>query len=112
MRINRETRALSFSDCYWIKAENDPIRFEEISPYYKPFWDGSEAFAGQAAPTLYVGAVRPLKKGLFFKIGKYFFKMIPPVGNQTYMLQLLYYIFYRNPSCILLTEDGNDKKRS
>ena len=38
MRINRETRALSFSDCYWIKAENDPIRFEEISPYYKPFW--------------------------------------------------------------------------
>ena len=55
MRINRETRALSFSDCYWIKAENDPIRFEEISPYYKPFWDGSEAFAGQAAPTLYVG---------------------------------------------------------
>ena len=55
MRINRETRALSFSDCYWIKAEDDPIRFEEISPYYKPFWDGSEAFAGQAAPTLYVG---------------------------------------------------------
>ena len=55
MRINRETRALSFSDCYWIKATDDPIRFEEISPYYKPFWDGNEAFAGQAAPTLYVG---------------------------------------------------------
>lgn len=34
MRINRETRALSFSDCYWIKAEDDSIRFEEISPYY------------------------------------------------------------------------------
>ena len=49
-------------------------------------------------------------EGLFFKIGKYFFKIIPPVGNQTYMLQLLYYIFYRNPSCILLTKDGNDKK--
>ena len=55
-------------------------------------------------------SVRPLKKGLFLKIGKYFFKIIPPVGNQTYMLQLLYYIFYRNPSCILLTEDGNTKK--
>ena len=41
---------------------------------------------------------------------KTYIKMIPPVGNQTYMLQLLYYIFYRNPSCILLTEDGNDKK--
>ena len=55
MRINRETRALSFCDCYWLKAEDDPIRFEEISLYYKPFWNGSEAFAGQAAPTLYVG---------------------------------------------------------
>lgn len=55
MRINRETRALSFSDSYWIKATDDPIRFEEISPYYMPFWDGNEAFAGQAAPTLYVG---------------------------------------------------------
>ena len=55
MRINRETRALSFSDCYWIKAEDDSICFEEISPYYKPFWDGNEEFTGQAAPTLYVG---------------------------------------------------------
>lgn len=55
MRIDRETRALSFSDCYWIKAEDDPILFEEISPYFRPFWDGSQAFAGQAAPTLYVG---------------------------------------------------------
>ena len=36
--------------------------------------------------------------------------MIPPVGNQTYMLQLLYYIFHRNPNCILLIEDGNDKE--
>ena len=55
MRINRETRALSFSDCYWTKAEDDSICFEEISPYYKPFWDGNEEFTGQAAPTLYVG---------------------------------------------------------
>ena len=60
MRINRETRALSFSDCYWIKAEDDPIYFEEISPYYKPFWDGNEEFTGQAAPTLYVGGGKQL----------------------------------------------------
>ena len=33
MRINRETRALSFIDCYWTKAEDDSICFEEISPY-------------------------------------------------------------------------------
>jgi len=31
MRINRETRALSFCDCYWIKATDDSIRFEEIT---------------------------------------------------------------------------------
>ena len=37
------------------KAEDDSICFEEISPYYKPFWDGNEEFTGQAAPTLYVG---------------------------------------------------------
>lgn len=55
MRINRETRALSFSDCYWLKDEKDPIKFSEISPYYQPFWDGSDTFSGQAAPTLYVG---------------------------------------------------------
>jgi len=55
MRINRETRALSFSDCYWLKDEVDTIKFADISPYYQPFWDGSDAFTGQAAPTLYVG---------------------------------------------------------
>ncbi len=55
MRINRETRALSFSDCYWLKDEADTIQFADISPYYQSFWDGSDAFAGQAAPTLYVG---------------------------------------------------------
>lgn len=54
MKINRETRALSFSDAYWLKDIDDSIRFEDISPYYKPFWDGSDEFSGQAAPTLYV----------------------------------------------------------
>lgn len=55
MRINRETHALSFSDCYWLKDEADDIKFADISPYYRPFWDGSDVFDGQAAPTLYVG---------------------------------------------------------
>ena len=53
MKINWETRALSFSDAYWLKDIDDSIRFEDISPYYKPFWDGSDEFSGQAAPTLY-----------------------------------------------------------
>lgn len=55
MRINRETRALSFSDSYWIREASDPVQFSDVSPYYQPFWDGSEPFCGQAAPTLYVG---------------------------------------------------------
>ena len=56
IRINRETRALSFSDCYWIKDENDLVLFEDISPYYKPFWEGMDEYkTGQAVPTLYVG---------------------------------------------------------
>ena len=59
IRINRETRALSFSDCYWIKDENDLVLFEDISPYYKPFWEGMDEYkTGQAVPTLYlVGAL-------------------------------------------------------
>ena len=56
IRINRETRALSFIDCYWIKDENDLVLFEDISPYYKPFWEGMDEYkTGQAVPTLYVG---------------------------------------------------------
>ena len=53
--INRITHALSLSDCYWVKEENDPIAFEQISPYYAPFWTGEGAYEGQSVPTLYVG---------------------------------------------------------
>lgn len=30
MRINRETRALSLSDCYWLKDEADAIKFADL----------------------------------------------------------------------------------
>ena len=53
---------------------------------------------------------RPLKKGLFLRTGKYFFKIIPPVGNQTYKLYLSYYNVSRNKSKRLLTEGKHDKK--
>ena len=43
-------------------------------------------------------SVRPLKNELFFRIGKYFSKIIPPVGNQTYKLYLSYYNSDRNKS--------------
>lgn len=55
-RINRETRAFSFSDCYWIRGDdNDQTTFKQVSPYYADFWDGIGDYAGQAVPTLYVG---------------------------------------------------------
>ena len=43
-------------------------------------------------------SVIPLKNGLFLRIGKYFFKISPPVGNQTYKLYLAYYNSDRNKS--------------
>ena len=46
-------------------------------------------------------SVRPLKKGLFLKMGKNFFKIVPPVGNQTYKLHLLRYDSNRNKNFML-----------
>lgn len=53
--INKKTHALSLSDCYWVKDQSDTTTFEQISPYYAPFWDGSGVYSGQSIPTLYVG---------------------------------------------------------
>lgn len=54
--VDERTRALSLSDCYWLKDEGDTVTFKEVSPYYAPFWDGLREYKeGQSAPTLYVG---------------------------------------------------------
>ena len=53
---------------------------------------------------------RPLKNGLFLRIGKYFFKIFSSVGNQTYKLYLSYYTSNRNKSYMLLMKGKNDKK--
>lgn len=53
VRINKETHALSLSDCYWIKQSEDRLLFEQISPYYTPFWSGAGCYQGQSIPTLY-----------------------------------------------------------
>lgn len=53
--INRETRAFSLSDCYWLKNIADNILFEMASPYYNKFWKGNGEYDGTSIPTLYVG---------------------------------------------------------
>ncbi len=53
--IDRETRAFGLSDGYWLKDKNVQITFEELSPYYNPFWTGDGMYSSGAIPTLYVG---------------------------------------------------------
>ena len=53
--INRQTFALSLSDCYWIKDSGMSLRFEQVSPYYVDFWRGGNDYFGGSIPTLYVG---------------------------------------------------------
>jgi len=46
--------AFSLSDCYWIKPDGSDIRFEDVSPYFKPFWKGDGAYIKYTAvPTIY-----------------------------------------------------------
>ena len=52
--INNRTYMLSFSDCYWLKDEDNSIEFEAVSPYFAPFWTGTDEYKSGAVPTLYV----------------------------------------------------------
>ena len=36
------TGAMSLSDCYWVKKQDDDISFSDISPYIHKEWDGLE----------------------------------------------------------------------
>jgi len=55
VQIDRDTYALSLSDCYWIKEHDEELKFEEVSPYFKEFWRGEGVYEGGPIPTLYVG---------------------------------------------------------
>lgn len=54
IEIDKTTRALSLSDCYWLKDKADDIAFESISPYCHDFWKGEGSYCGGSIPTLYV----------------------------------------------------------
>ena len=57
--INRVTRSLSLSDCYWLKSPSDDVKFEEVSPYFNDFWTGTGIYKGQSVPTLYTDGMLP-----------------------------------------------------
>lgn len=40
--INAAIHALNLSDCYWVKDSAEDITFEQVSPYYVPYWHGHE----------------------------------------------------------------------
>lgn len=55
--IDKTTHALCLSDCYWIKEENEYLKFEDISPYFVDFYKGDGEYNGEAIPTLYINGV-------------------------------------------------------
>ena len=48
------TRALSLSDCYWLKQRDEKVIFSEVTPYLNKEWDGSGSFQGGSISTLFV----------------------------------------------------------
>lgn len=53
-KINSSTYMLSLTDCYWVKEEDNPISFEEVSPYFVKYWTGEDKYVGGSIPTLYI----------------------------------------------------------
>jgi len=50
----KQTRALSLSDCYWLKEKDEDVKFEELTPYLNEEWDGKGEFKGGSISTLFV----------------------------------------------------------
>ena len=50
---NRITRALSLSDCYWLKQQHEHVLFSKVTPYLNKEWDGTGEFKGGSISTLF-----------------------------------------------------------
>jgi len=50
----KQTRALSLSDCYWLKEKDEDVKFEDVTPYLNEEWDGKGEFTGGSISTLFV----------------------------------------------------------
>jgi len=55
------TRALSLSDCYWLKQKDENVRFDDVTPYFNKEWDGEGAFKGGSISTLFVNGASDKK---------------------------------------------------
>jgi excisionase family DNA binding protein len=51
----RKTRALSLTDCYWLKRRDEDIKFNEVTPYFNKEWDGTSSYSGGSISTLFLG---------------------------------------------------------
>jgi hypothetical protein len=72
--ILQVTRALSLSDCYWLKTSNENVRFQDVTPYLNAEWNGNGAFKGGSISTLFVnGAANKkwLDSKTLLKIGSF-----------------------------------------
>ena len=75
----RATRALSLSDCYWLKSQDERVTFAEVTPYLNQEWDGSGIFKGGSISTLFVNGAADKKwldSRTLLKVGS--FKEIEP----------------------------------
>ena len=73
------TRALSLSDCYWLKQRGEDISFGEVTPYLNKEWDGSGVFQGGSISTLFVNGAadkRWIDSQTLLKVGS--FKELEP----------------------------------
>lgn len=48
------TRALSLSDCYWLKKQSETVAFNDVTPYLNSEWRGEGEFKGGSVSTLFV----------------------------------------------------------
>ena len=68
------TRALSLSDCYWLKQRSEAISFCDATPYLHEEWQGEGVFRGGSISTLFVNGAaskRWLDSATLLKEGSY-----------------------------------------
>jgi hypothetical protein len=52
--VLKATRAMSLSDCYWLKEQKDDVLFNEVTPYLHKEWDGTGNYGSGSLSTLFV----------------------------------------------------------